>query len=545
MTMEAAALWTDGRYFLQAATQLDKNWTLMKQGLPGVLSKEEWLIKTLPPKSRVGVDPQLCTAEAAKRFAEKLAEHGHQLVAVSDNLVDAVWGNDRPARASNPVFTLPVKWTGKPVSAKLEDAVKFVESKKCMALVVTELDEIAWLFNLRGSDIQFNPVFYAFAVVQKQQVTLYVEKERLLPDALASLAHVAIKPYEQIYSDLSAAKMSEEEKMYVSRGCNWALVSAIGEKHVIAGASPIQSAKAIKNEVELAGFRACHIRDGAALCNYFGWLEHELCAVGNAGIDEVCGAEKLEQFRRMQADCMGLSFDTISAVGSNAAVIHYKPERETAKLISVNEIYLCDSGGQYRDGTTDVTRTLHFGTPTQFEKEAYTRVLKGNVSLNMTVFPQGVNGYQLDCIARSALWQVGLDYRHGTGHGVGHFLNVHEGPHGIGGKSGYSEIALQEGMIVTDEPGYYEDGKFGIRLENVVGVKKAETPHAFGGVKYLTFECMTMAPFQRRLIEKKLLTGAELEWINKYHGEIREKVGPMLEPSSLGYQWMMKETEPM
>lgn len=227
-------------------------------------------------------------------------------------------------------------------------------------------------------------------------------------------------------------------------------MTAIGRINVQIGASPVQLAKAVKNHVELEGFRNSHIKDGAALCNYFGWLENQLCVVGNKSIDEVSAADKLEQFRRMQPDCMGLSFDTISAVGSNAAIIHYKPERTTAKILSTDEIYLCDSGGQYRDGTTDVTRTCHFGTPKPFEKEAFTRVLKGNVSLNMTVFPSGVNGYQLDCIARASLWSVGLDYRHGTGHGVGHFLNVHEGPHGIGGRSSYSEIALKEGMIVTD-----------------------------------------------------------------------------------------------
>jgi Xaa-Pro aminopeptidase len=291
----------------------------------------------------------------------------------------------------------------------------------------------------------------------------------------------------------------------------------------------------------MEGFRQCHIRDAAALCSYFAWLEEQLAT--GAVIDEVDGADRLEAFRRAQPQCVGLSFDTISGSGPNGAIIHYKPERPTAARITTDRLYLCDSGGQYLDGTTDVTRTVHFGSPSDEERDRFTRVLKGNISLNRAVFPTGTTGLMLDTLARMPLWRLGLDYRHGTGHGVGHYLNVHEGPQNISFRPSSNETPLRPGMTITDEPGFYLDGQYGIRIENVLLVSPAETPFNFGGVGYLTFENITMVPIQKKLIDTKLLDAEEITWINEHHAECWEKVSPLLEGAAK--EWLRRETTPL
>lgn len=289
--------------------------------------------------------------------------------------------------------------------------------------------------------------------------------------------------------------------------------------------------------------RACHIRDGAALVQYFAWLEQKLLA--NEKIDEVESSDRLEQFRAAQEHYVGLSFATISSTGPNGAIIHYKPEKETCKVIDPNAIYLCDSGGQYLDGTTDVTRTFHFGTPTAYEKRCFTRVLQGHIAIDQAVFPKGTTGYLLDPFARQYLWKDGLNFLHGTGHGVGSFLNVHEGPHGIGIRVSYNDTPLAAGMTVTDEPGYYEDGKFGIRIENVIIVKEADTPNNFGGRGYLGFEHVTIAPIGRNLIDVDLLSPSERKWVNDYHQECLTKLTPLIAHDELATAWLKKETLPI
>ena len=546
VTDNQAALWTDGRYFNQASKELDANWTLMKAGLPGVPTKEEWLGKVLQPNGRLGVDPKLVSAEKAEKLKSDLVEKNLDLVAIQENLIDSIW-ETRPERKLSSVFVLSDEFAGKSSQDKINDLVKTLKEKEYGLMVVCALDEIAWLFNLRGSDIECNPVFYAYATITADsEIVLYCEELRLSKEALDSLKNVTIRPYDAVFDDI--AKFSNG-KILCSKSASWALKLASRDLGAI-DTSPLELSKAVKNETELKGFRDCHVRDGAALCMYFGWLENELCVKKNTLLNECIAADKLETFRSTQRHFMGVSFDTISAVGANAAVIHYKPEESTAATINTNEIYLCDSGGQYLDGTTDVTRTLHFGTPSDFEKQCFTLVLKGNINLDQAVFPKGVNGYQLDSIARMPLWSKGLDYRHGTGHGVGHFLNVHEGPHGIGGRSTFSQVALQEGMVVSNEPGYYEDGKFGIRIENIDLVQKAKTEKQFNDTQYFTFECVTMCPMQQKMFDFTLLSNVEIDWLNSYNKKIREKVSPLLQgvkgidPKYLkmGYEWMMKET---
>jgi Xaa-Pro aminopeptidase len=355
-------------------------------------------------------------------------------------------------------------------------------------------------------------------------VTLYVDESKLPEDVKTHLGDkVTIRPYDAIFEEITALSKDAfeatgdaepQKKFLTSNRASWALNKALGgEDKVEETRSPIGDAKAVKNEVELEGMRQCHIRDGAAITEYFAWLEDQLINK-KATLDEVDGADKLEAIRKKHDRFMGLSFDTISSTGPNAAVIHYKPEKGECSIIDPKAIYLCDSGAQYHDGTTDTTRTLHFTTPTEMEKKAYTLVLKGNIALERVKFPKGTTGFALDVVARQFLWSEGLDYRHGTGHGVGSFLNVHEGPIGIGTRVQYSEVSLAVGNVISDEPGYYEDGKFGIRIENMIMVKEVETNHKFGDKPYLGFERVTMTPHCRNLVDMSLLTEAEKKFID-------------------------------
>lgn len=382
----------------------------------------------------VGVDPTLLSAPVARRLAKSIKDKsGGQLVGVAENLIDIVWGSDRPPRSTEEVIVLEEKYAGKSIAEKLEDLRKELDKKKCAGFVVSMLDDIAWLFNLRGKDIPYNPVFFSYATVTPTSTALYVDQAKLTDEARSHLGdEVSIRPYETIFSDLKALKESAPDpqddkasvkrKFAISGTASWALSLELGgEDKVDEIRSPISGAKTIKNATELAGMRACHVRDGAALSEFFAWLE-DVIVVQKKPLDEVQAADKLEAIRKEKDHFVGLSFPTISSTGPNAAVIHYQPEKGSCSGIDPNSVYLCDSGAQYFDGTTDTTRTLHFGTPTEMEIKSYTLVLKGVIALDTTIFPKGTSGYALDAFARQFLWRQGLNYRHGTGHGVGSFL---------------------------------------------------------------------------------------------------------------------------
>lgn len=406
---------------------------------------------------------------------------------------------------------------------------------------------IVGLFNLRGSDIPFNPVFFAYAVVTASDVSLYLFDPTRLDDATRKSlpAGVQVRPYSEFIADMAhfGASVDAGRRVVVDSSCNWAIVEAIGTEKVRIAPSPVDAAKAVKNEIELDGMRRCHIRDAAALCNFFGWLEHELAAKNV--ISECDAAERLEAFRAEQADFVGLSFDTISSAGPNAAIIHYKPEESTCARVTTDQIFLLDSGGQYLDGTTDVTRTMHFGEPTAHQRDCFTRVLLGNLNVERAIFPTGTTGLMLDSTARMPLWQIGLDYSHGTGHGVGHFLNVHEGPHSISFHIRSNDAPLKPGMTVTNEPGYYEDGAFGIRIENVLLVREARPPNNFRDTGFLRFENITMVPIQAKLIDCSLLDPVHVDMLNRYHEECRRKVLPLLPEGSLGRAWLERNAKPI
>uniref|UniRef100_A0A5F9D0L7 Xaa-Pro aminopeptidase 1 n=1 Tax=Oryctolagus cuniculus TaxID=9986 RepID=A0A5F9D0L7_RABIT len=487
ITEEHAAMWTDGRYFLQAAKQMDSNWTLMKM--------DYW-----------------------KKMAKVLRSAGHHLVPVKENLVDKIW-TDRPARPCRPLLTLGLDYTGISWKEKVADLRLKMTERNIVWFVVTALDEIAWLFNLRGSDVEHNPVFFSYAIVGLETIMLFIDgdridapsvKEHLLLDlGLEAEYRIQVLPYKSILSELRTlcAELSPREKVWISDKASYAVSEAIPKDHrCCMPYTPICIAKAVKNSAESEGMRRAHIKDAVALCELFNWLEKE---VPKGGVTEISAADKAEEFRRQQADFVDLSFPTISSAGPNGAIIHYAPVPETNRTLSLDEVYLIDSGAQYKDGTTDVTRTMHFGTPTAYEKECFTYVLKGHIAVSAAVFPTGTKGHLLDSFARSALWDSGLDYLHGTGHGVGSFLNVHEGPCGISYKT-FSDEPLEAGMIVTDEPGYYEDGAFGIRIENVVLVVPVKTKYNFNNRGSLTFEPLTLVPIQTKMIDVDSLTDKEV-----------------------------------
>ncbi|KAL0074526.1 peptidase M24, structural domain-containing protein [Phycomyces blakesleeanus] len=546
VSLDEAALFTDGRYFLQASEELDSNWTLMKQGLPNVPTWQNYLVHNLPAGSRIGLDPTLISVADASQLSDELKASGSSLVPIQKNLIDIIW-KERPDAPKDHVFVHPIEFAGKSHQEKLSDLHAHIKSKDAFGLIVSALDEIAWLFNLRGSDIECNPVFFSYAIITQTGSTLYVDDAKLSDSVREHLgSEVIIRSYADVFDDLRKIGSELEEsnqKLLINAKTSLSVEVAVGKENVTEERSIITDLKAIKNETELQGFRDCHVRDGAALIRYFAWLEDQLKQ--GAVLDEVDAADRLEKFRSAEEHYAGLSFDTISSTGPNGAIIHYSPEKPTAKIIDPTLIYLCDSGGQYKDGTTDVTRTLHFGEPTAYEKRCFTRVLQGHIAIDAAVFPTGTTGYLLDPFARQALWKDGLDFLHGTGHGVGSFLNVHEGPHGIGIRIGYNSTPLAAGMSVTNEPGYYENGKFGIRIENVLLVKKIDTPHNFNDRGYLGFEHVTITPIGLSLIDVELLSAEEKEWVNTYHAECLKKLGPRVADCSLTTAWLEKETMPI
>lgn len=558
VTDDKALLWTDSRYFVQASHQLNDEWTLMKAGQPNVPTLETWLAANMKPASRIGFDPFLTQVAQHSRYRNAF-KSTMEAVGLDTNLVDSVW-TDRPSLPENTIFDLEVKYSGESVSDKIARVQAAMAEKKAGALLVTALDDVAWLCNLRGSDIVYNPVFMSYAFVTPNTVMLYLDASKLTPSASASLKEhgVTVRPYEAVCEDLASfndktmeADAADRRKIWLDRGaCSVKLHSLVDPSLRLEKAGPIALMKGVKNQTEIGGMRACHLRDAVAVCRFLHWMERQF-AQGAQGLTESTVASQLEDFRSQQKDYMGLSFATISAAGPNGAIIHYEPEEKTAREVTAEEVYLFDSGGQYRDGTTDITRTVHFGTPTAFNRRSFTRVLQGHIALAAVVFPSTTVGPTLDVLARQPLWKDGLEYLHGTGHGVGSFLNVHEGPHGIGStlrENAHTLTKLTPGMTVTNEPGYYHEAKegdtetgFGIRIENVMLVQKADTPHQFMGKQFLRFEQLTQVPIQRKMLDLSIMTADELAWLNDYHASVRANLEGMVADEDR--EWLMRSTE--
>ncbi|KAM3752684.1 hypothetical protein ACB098_03G038000 [Castanea mollissima] len=572
ITKDKAALWTDGRYFLQAEKQLNSCWILMRAGNPGVPTTSEWLNDVLAPGGRVGIDPFLFSSDAAEELKQAIAMRNHELVYLHDlNLVDEVWGESRPKPPKKPIRIHDLKYAGLDVASKLSSLRSELVDAGSSAIVISVLDEVAWLLNLRGSDVPHSPVMYAYLIVELDGAKLFIDNSKVTPEVMDHLkkAGIELRPYDCILSEIESLAAQGTHLWLDTSSVNAAIANtyksacdkymgSLGNKTKgqskiydssndqsggptgVYGLSPISLAKAVKNHAELEGMRNSHLRDAAALAQFWVWVEDEIHK--DVKLTEVEVAEKLLDFRSKQAGFIDTSFDTISASGANGAIIHYKPETESCAIVDAKKLFLLDSGAQYVDGTTDITRTVHFGEPTARQKECFTRVLQGHIALDQAVFPESTPGFVLDVFARSFLWKIGLDYRHGTGHGVGAALNVHEGPQSISFRYGNMTPILR-GMIVSNEPGYYEDHAFGIRIENLLYVKEADTPNRFGGVGYLGFEKLTFVPIQSKLIDLSLLSAVEVDWLNHYHSQVWEKVSPLLDGSAR--QWLWNNTRPL
>lgn len=551
VTEEQACLWTDGRYYLQALKEMDSNWTLMKESQPDTPTQSSWLCSSLPRGSTVAVDPSLITHGDWTSLHDHLTSAGHSLIPVPGGigLVEQVWA-DRPPRPKNPVTLHPIAYTGRSTVDKLRDLRQMMAKNCTGALVITALDEVAWTLNMRGTDIPFNPVFFAFLIVTQESAHLFIESTKLSVDCTTYLqspdVNVTVHPYEDVIKFVSALVPGDADKrarIWFGTTTNRALTSSVPETSVFVQTSPVALLKAIKNQTEADGMRQSHIRDGVAVCRYLSWLE----TVVKAGekVTEASGASKLEKFRSEMDKYVGLSFQTISSVGPNGAIMHYTPSKEGSDSdvqITSDQLYLCDSGGQYLDGTTDITRTVHFGTPTHHERECYTRVLKGQLQLASAVFPEKIRGNCLDTLARKFLWDVGLDYQHGTSHGIGSYLCVHEGPMGISWRAYPDDPGLEAGMFLSNEPGYYEPGDFGIRLENIVHIVPAKVASSF-----LTFETVTFVPLQAKMIIKELLTEKEVGEVDEYHRLCKDKLTPLLQKAEHQdvIEWLNAHTKPL
>lgn len=569
VTMDKAALWTDGRYFLQATEQLDCNWELMRIGQPNVPTYTEWLAN-LTAGSLVGADPKLMGAKTWLDMRETLDQANVTIVSIVENLIDEIWTeeNGRPPFIAKTIVPHSIEYAGKVWPEKVQDLRKTLDKEKVGAMVVSEHDEIAWLFNLRGvgestvSGLYHSPLFQSMALITADSVHLWMHFDNVVPGLLVHLQPpgcedtntcTEVNEYETGITQLNQWSSQFKEKILVTKastyltGASFAIYEALPAQQVAFKDSPVLLSKNIKNPVEAEGMVQSHIRDAVALCEFAAHLEEDI----EAGVDtwtELSAAALLADYRSKQSLNMGTSFTTISAFGTNAAVIHYSPTNETDTKIDASNVYLVDSGGQYLDGTTDVTRTFHYGTPTDDQVEKYTFVLMGATDLASVSIPSGTSDGAIDLVTRQHLFERGLNYRHGTGHGIGAYLSVHEGPvniHMSTGTRSHMTGAMKANVFFSDEPGYYEDGQFGIRLETILRVVEKNLTHNALYGEFVRFEAVTLVPFEPKLIDFSRMTVKQLEWYNKYNEEINEKVASILKESGSkrAYEWVMARTQ--
>ncbi|XP_064089431.1 xaa-Pro aminopeptidase 1-like isoform X2 [Macrobrachium nipponense] len=538
VTMTQQALFTDGRYFLQAEDELDCNWILMKDGEAFDPNELEWLGMTLLPRSRVGADPKLIGAETWLTVSNLLQYYGLEVVEVEENLVDLIWKTDgRPDYVSDPIFIHELKYAGKSWQDKVEEVRNIMKQYKVDMLILTALDEIAWLLNLRGNDIPYNPVFRSYVTVTLNELNLFVSTTKIRNNVREHFAAGSVKISE--YNNFWAHLATVTGIVVIPEASSYAVYSKIKTASRFIEPSPVILMKAQKNEVEIKGMKNAHVKDAVALCDFLSFMETEI-ALGKPWT-ELSASRELSRYRAMQEGAMGDSFATISGFGPNGAVIHYEPSLETDANLTSSSIYLLDSGGQYLDGTTDVTRTIHYGEPTPLMIETYTRVLMGHIDLATAVFPKEILDSRVDILARKPLYEIGLDYNHGTGHGIGMFLGVHEAPTNIRTKGTGSPF--QPGYFFSVEPGYYQDHEFGIRLENIMMVIEKDTKYSTKPM--FAFEPVTLVPFEAKLIDTILLNKMQCDWLNGYHEKVLNVVGKELltQNRKEGYNWLETKTK--
>ena len=537
ITQGFAGVWTDSRYFLQAAEQLaGSGFELVKLRIPHTPEYITWLAEHLPAAGRIGYDGRLVSLSLARQIKQGLRDKEPVIIEDADP-VTPLW-EDRPPFPESPVFEHPPEFAGRSIREKLTALRERMVDEECDVLLLTALDEVAWTFNIRGNDITYNPVALAWGLIEKESARLYLRPEKVPEELRIRLEalDIQLRDYDDISGDLS--RLPAESCLFLSPySTNMHLYHAIPHSvKVHEGISPAARMKAVKNTEEITHIREAMVKDGVALTKFFRWLENTL---GQKPVTEVSAAARLEAFRAEEAWFHGPSFATISSWGPHGAVVHYTPDEESDIELKAPGIYLVDSGGQYLDGTTDITRTIALGEPTPQQKKDFTLVLKGMIDLAMARFPEGTLGHELDSLARTPLWQEGLNYGHGTGHGVGYFLNVHEGPQSINpGKAGIRPAPLEPGMILSDEPGLYRDGAYGIRTENLVVITEDQkTP--FGS--FLRFETLTLCYIDTRLIDVPLLTDEERQWLNDYHRMVYEKLSPRLDEEHR--KWLREKTK--
>ena len=522
VTADKAGLWTDSRYFLQASKELEGSGIeLYKAGLPETPGIAAFLLRNLNENETVGLDGQTYSVADAVELNSVLKKKKISLD-VSRDLIHAIW-KDRPALPGGMLFELPIEYSGKSTRDKLDDINTKLHEAGADGIVLSALDEIAWTFNIRGNDVEYNPVVVSYAFISEEETVLFVLPGKLTSDMAKKLQAegVILADYTKITSYL--AKLKENTRLYLDpKKTNFALYNALPFScDVIEGPSPVALLKSIKNEKEIEGFNNAMVRDGVALTRFFIWLEKSL-ATGKQ-VTELSLSEKLADFRSKQSHYVSESFETIAGYNAHGAIVHYGATPESNAKLANDGLLLLDSGAQYFDGTTDITRTIALGEPTEAMKKDFTRVLKGHISLAKCKFPQGTRGSQLDILARKALWDNGINYMHGTGHGIGHFLNVHEGPQSI--RMEENPVALQPGMVISNEPGVYRTDEYGIRIENLILVRE-DSETEFG--KFYSFETLTLFPIDRNLVITSMLSAREYAWLNRYHQLVYEKLSPFL-----------------
>ena len=537
ITQEAAGLWTDSRYFIQAEEQLkETEIRLFKDRLPETPSIPEWLGSILNKGKKVGIDGWVNSMQEADGLRKELKKHGLSLVLTEDPF-EQIWEN-RPSLPQSPVFIQGLEYAGVSCTDKIKDIQEAIQANGASAIILSSLDEIAWTLNLRGDDVHCNPLFISYLLLSEAGHTLYILEEKITDEVRAYLKshHVAVKSYQSFSEDLLSFSTKAEGLLQIAPQANEALYTLASQQtNVIVAPSPVALMKARKNPTEVAGFRKAMERDGVAMVKFLRWLKE---AIKTGSESELSVEKKLYELRAEQPLFKGISFDTIAGYKEHAAIVHYEATTETNAPLKPEGMLLLDSGAQYLDGTTDITRTIVLGPLTEEEKTDYTLVLKGHLQLQNAQFPAGTCGTQLDVLARIAMWKAGINYLHGTGHGVGQFLCVHEGPHQV--RMNHVPTLLEPGMTLTDEPGIYKAGRHGIRTENTLVIVPAQETE-FG--KFYKFEPLTLCPIDKEAIVVGLLSDEELQWLNEYHQLVYDRLCPMLNENE--QTWLKEATTPI
>ncbi|KAJ7910963.1 peptidase M24, structural domain-containing protein [Mycena leptocephala] len=542
VSRNSAYLVTDSRYWLQAQDQLDPNWILVQAG--GVNGPKDWIefLVAKARNSKVGIDARMISHEKATLLAAKLTPLESKMHYPPQNLVDLAW-KDKAPKSREPLFRQPIEFTGQEASSKLRKLREWInaqppsvpayskapptEAQMHVATLISNLASIAYLLNLRGSDIPFNPLFQAYLFVSLDSAVLFVDANKVNEDIAGYLESLRVerRDYVELWTFLRRREWGAG-KLLITPQTSFAISLMLTHYRYTVAPSFVEEMMAFKNETEIDGLRRAYLRDGVSFLNE------------GYDITEYEAAQRLTEFRRKTKHFMGLAYENISASGPNAALPHYSPRRSTARMIDRDTPYLNDSGGQYRDGTCDTTRTVHFGRPTPEQCDAFTRVLQGHIAIDSAVFPEGTSGHQLDVLARKALWRDGLNYGHGTGHGFGSFLTVHEGSHGFS-----SPVPLMPGHVVTNEPGFYNEGRWGMRIESALAVRRFQTRGEFNGPIWLGFERLTCVPIQTRMVKEGMLTKEEKQWLKEHNQRCFQLLSPLLKEDKRAMKWLKREAD--